>query len=69
MIRRNLSGIYIFDHFPNEEKRQPTCIEDCQQTTRDEWLATLDKEGLTSVVNQLCQTLTELADFCNVSAK
>lgn len=28
--RRDLSGIYIFDTFPGEQKRQPTCIEDCQ---------------------------------------
>lgn len=69
MIRRNISGIYIFDKFPEEEKRQPTCIEDCQSTTRNEWLETLDKEGLISVVNQLCESLTSLADFCNVSAE
>lgn len=69
MIRRNISGIYIFDKFPKEEKRQPTCIEDCQPITRNEWLATLDKEGLISVVNQLCKSLTGLADFCNVSAE
>lgn len=69
MIRRNISGIYIFDKFPEEEKRQPTCIEDCQSTTRNEWLSTLDKEGLISVVNQLCESLTSLADFCNVSAE
>lgn len=36
--RRNISGIYIFDQFPDDEKRQPTCIEDCQQETRRAWL-------------------------------
>lgn len=36
--RRNISGIYIFDKFPTDEKRQPTCIEDCSQDTRREWL-------------------------------
>jgi len=36
--RRNISGIYIFDKFPGEEKRLPTCIEDCQQATRRKWV-------------------------------
>lgn len=36
--RRNISGIYIFDQFPDDEKRQPTCIEDCQQEIRRAWL-------------------------------
>lgn len=36
--RRNISGIYIFDKFPDDEKRQPTCIEDCQQETRRRWI-------------------------------
>lgn len=29
--RRSLSGIYIFDQFPGEDSRNPTCIEDCQE--------------------------------------
>ena len=36
--RRNLSGIYIFDKFPEDERRFPTCIEDCQEETRKKWL-------------------------------
>ena len=41
--RRGLSGIYIFDTFPGEERRKPTCVEDCQESTRREWLETLEK--------------------------
>lgn len=31
--RRDLSGIFIFDTFPGESKRQPTCIEDGHTVT------------------------------------
>ncbi len=27
-LRRDLSGIYIFDKLPQDETRKPTCIED-----------------------------------------
>lgn len=37
-MRRGISGIYIFDKFPEDERRQPTCIEDCQQETRRAWV-------------------------------
>lgn len=44
--RRNLSGIYIFDTLPGDDKRQPTCIEDCNEETRWEWLHSLSVEAL-----------------------
>ena len=44
--RRNLSGIYIFDTLPGDAKRQPTCIEDCNEATRLEWLHSLSVEAL-----------------------
>lgn len=57
MKRYGLSGIYIFDKFPGEEGRQPTCIEDCQKETRTQWLEGLEKEALIRTVNILCETL------------
>ena len=60
--RRNLSGIYIFDKFPEDERRQPTCIEDCQEETRKKWLETLEKEALISTVEHLCETLRTISD-------
>ena len=38
--RRDLSGIFIFDTFPGEIHRRPTCIEDCQTETRRRLLLT-----------------------------
>lgn len=36
--KRNLSGIYIFEKFEDEESREPTCIEDCTEKTQDRYL-------------------------------
>lgn len=68
--RRNISGIYIFDKFPDEEKRSPTCIEDCQQTTRRRWImkrkdTECAKQAITMVYDaflKLCEYL--LAERC-----
>ena len=60
--RRNLSGIYLLDQFPEEEKRQPTCIEDCQQETRTKFLESLEKEGLIRTVEYMCETLRKISD-------
>ena len=38
-LRRNLSGIFIFDKLEGEEKPIPTCIEDCTPETKLKWLA------------------------------
>lgn len=58
--RRNLSGIYIFDKFPDDEKRQPTCIEDCQQETRDAWLEKLDLTALNDTLKHLTKVLCDI---------
>lgn len=44
--KRNLSGIYIFEKFEDEESREPTCIEDCTEKTQDRYLNSLEKEAL-----------------------
>lgn len=62
MKRYNISGIYIFDKFPEEERKQPTCIEDCQEETRTQWLESLEKEALINTVNILCDTLHQFTD-------
>lgn len=62
MKRYGLSGIYIFDRFPGEERRQPTCIEDCQEETRTQWLEGLEKEALVNTVNLLCDTLHDFTE-------
>ena len=63
LIRRDLSGIYIFDIFPCERKRQPTCIEDCQPETRRKLLMTKNKKWMRDCINQLAQTFKETTDF------
>lgn len=51
--RKNLSGIYIFDKFPNEKKATLTCIEDCQLETRLAWLRSLKLEKLKQIAERL----------------
>lgn len=67
--RRNLSGIYIFDKFPEDERRFPTCIEDCQEETRKKWLATLEKEALINCIEHLCETLRGVSDQFGIIAE
>ena len=66
--RRNLSGIYIFDKFPEDERRIPTCLEDCQEETRKEWLENLEKEALINTIEHLCNVLREISDQFGIVA-
>jgi hypothetical protein len=61
-MRRNLSGIFIFDKFEGEEKRQPTCFEDCQESTQDKWLQSLEREALINLSKQLGKTIKNIGD-------
>lgn len=46
-LRRNLSGIYIFDILPQDNgKRNPTCLEDCNEATRLTWLEGLEADAV-----------------------
>jgi len=61
--RRDLSGIFIFDTFPGEERRKPTCIEDCQQETRRQLLMAKNKEWMRECINQLAKTFKDLCNY------
>ena len=61
-MRRNLTGIYIFDKFEGEEERQPTCFEDCQESTQDRWLNSLEREALINLAKHLGKTLKDIGD-------
>lgn len=65
MERYDVSGIYIFDKFPDEEKRQPTCIEDCQEETRVKWLNSLDIEALHKTGDLIMDSLQKLIDLAS----
>ena len=66
--RCNLSGIYIFDKLEGDEKRLPTCIEDFNVETRIKWLESLEKEGLISTINHLCETLKAISNQFGIIA-
>ncbi len=50
------------DKFEGEEKRQPTCFEDCQESTQDKWLESLEREALVSLAKQLAKTIKDIGD-------
>jgi hypothetical protein len=68
MIRRNLSGIYIFEKFEDEEKRQPTVFEDCTEETQDRWLESLEPEALKNLAKQLGKTVRSIGDQFDIIA-
>ena len=55
-LRRNLSGIFIFDKLEGEEKPIPTCIEDCTPETRLKWLEGLEKGPLQFEIDEQLNT-------------
>lgn len=63
MERYDVSGIYIFDKFPDEEKRQPTCVEDCQEEIRVKWLESLDIEALHKTGEIILDSIQNLIDL------
>lgn len=65
-MRRNLSGIYIFEQFEGEHKHQPTCFEDCTEATQDKWLDSLEPEAIKNLAKKLANTLIEVADFAGI---
>lgn len=69
MNRRNLSGIYIFHKFEDEERRQPTCFEDCPEEKQEEWLDSLDPKAVKSLAKQLGKTLRDIGDQFELSTK
>lgn len=69
MNRRNLSGIYIFHKFEDEERRQPTCFEDCPEDKQDEWLESLDPEAVKSLAKHLGKTLRNIGDQFELSTE
>ena len=59
-FRRGLSGIYFLDKFPNEEKRSPTCFEDCTIEKQEEILNSKNLEWIKSLALLLSKTLKEI---------
>ena len=68
MNRRNLSGIYIFHKFEDDERRKPTCFEDCPEEKQDEWLNTLELEAVKNLSKQLAKTLRTIGNQFDIAA-
>ena len=66
MKRRNISGIYLLHKFENENNVKPTCFEDCPEEKQDEFLNTLDNDGLKRTIKILANSLVEIYDSYNI---
>jgi hypothetical protein len=64
--RRNISGIYIFHKFEDEERREPTCFEDCPESKQDEWMNSLDPEAVKNLAKQLARTIRSIGDQLDI---
>jgi hypothetical protein len=60
--RRNLSGVYILHKFEDEEKKEPTCFEDCPVAVQDKWLESLELDAVRNLAKILGGTLREIGD-------
>ena len=69
MKRRNLSGIYIFEKFEDEEEMRSTCFEDCKEETQDKWLESLDREALVILAKSLGQALNLIGNKFDIVAE
>ena len=68
MNRRNLSGVYIFHKFDDEERRKPTCFEDCPEDKQDEWLNSLDAEAIKNLAKHLAKTLKTIGEQFDIAS-
>lgn len=64
--RRNLSGIYFFHKFDEDESRKPTCFEDCPEEKQDEILNSLEPEAVKNLAKKLALSLREIGDYFTV---
>jgi hypothetical protein len=60
--RRNLSGVYILHKFEDEDKKQPTCFEDCPVAVQDKWLESLELDAVRNLAKILGGALREIGD-------
>lgn len=69
MNRRNLSGVYIFHKFEDEERRKPTAFEDCPEEKQDEWLNSLDPESVRNLAKSLGAVLRGIGNQFDLASK
>lgn len=67
MNRRNLSGVYIFHKFEDEDSRKPTCFEDLPEEKQDEWMDTLEPEAVKNLAKHLANTLKYIGDSLDLT--
>jgi hypothetical protein len=67
-IRRNISGMFFFDTLPGEERRQPTCFEDCTEETQQKILKDLDPEAVKQVALHMASCLKNICEQFDIQS-
>ena len=67
--RRALSGIYIFEKYPEEERVEPTCFEDCSPMRQEEYIKSLQLEKLQELTLVLSRALKDVGKDLNLEAE
>ena len=64
-MKRNLDGIYY--RIKRGEKFESVCLSDLTEEERRPFLESLDKDGVISCVNHLCDCLKEVGDMFDIA--
>ena len=67
--RRGLSGVYIFDRYPEEEKVEPTCFEDCTPMKQEEYIKALPEDALQKLALMLARALKDVGADLNIESE
>jgi len=60
-MNRKLSGIFLYEKI--DGKIVPVCFEDCSKEKQEEFMNSLDLEGLKNLARMLAETVKELGDM------
>jgi hypothetical protein len=60
-MKRKLSGIFLWEKINGESV--PVCFEDCSKEKQEEFMNSLDPEGLKNLARMLAETIKELGDM------
>jgi hypothetical protein len=54
--------VYILHKFEDEDKKQPTCFEDCPVAVQDRWLESLELDAVRNLAKILGGALRDIGD-------
>lgn len=62
MKRRNLSGVFLYEKFEDDDDKKPTCFEECSIEKQKLFLDSLTPEGVKLLAIKLADTLKQIGN-------